>query len=157
MQRQCIKICSSIWNLLKQIFSGMYGLIQWTKKFYFFHFLVVYLLPSNLLTIILALITPFIVIDSMYNNSINSVSELLECFVEPVGSSLFFMFFHSICAIILGIIFQVIMMLIQFILKRTILVNNNFFLNNKIYNQFYYYSIVLIIVSWLCLYLFKII
>lgn len=151
MKRPNIKISSNEWKILKQLLAKLYSFIQWTKKFYFFHFLVAYLLPSNLLVIIAILITPIVIIYALVNNYIDSVQKLIECFLGPVSALLFFMPFLFYSAIILGLIFQVIMMLVQYIRERSILVNSNFLLNNKIYDKFYLYSIILIIISRLCL------
>lgn len=145
-----MKQISAIWRILKPIYQKLCTFIQWSKKFYFFHFLIVYLLPSNLLTIAAMLITPIYII----GGTIDSTLELIEDMIEPVGSSLFFMFFHSICAIIFGIVFQIVAMTIKSMLKGTILVTSNFLLNNKIYNKIYFYSMQLIIFSWLLISLY---
>lgn len=142
---------------MQKIFEKLKTLIQQSKKLYFMHFVVLYLLPSNLITIAMIVLTPFAVIGEISEHSINSLLSLYESSVELVGTSLFIMIFHSICAIILGLMFQIIAMLIQFILKRTVLINNNFILNNKIYDKFFVISVIMIILSWLCLYLLNVI
>lgn len=142
---------------MQKMYEILKKLIQKSKKLYFMHFVVLYLLPSNLITIVAILVTPIIVIDEISRHSINSLLSLYEDSVELVGGWLFIMMFHSICAIILGFVFQIIIMLIQFIRERTLLVKSNFLLNNKIYNKFFVSSVIMIILSWLCLYLLNVI
>lgn len=142
-----------ILEILKLIFQKIYSIIQWTKKLYFFHFLIVYLLPFNLMVIIAILLTPLFIFASLFDNSIEPISNPLLYIISPVAALLFLMLFDLVFAIIFSLIFQIIMMLVQYIKARSILVNSKFLLSNKIYDKFYCYSVILIIYSLLCLYL----
>ena len=136
-----------ILEILKQIWHIICSFIQWTKRFYFFHFLIVYLLPSNWLIIVAILITPIHIMVTPEGKNL-----------VLIGASLFAMFLESFFAIVFGVIFQLVAMIVKLGLKHTIFVTSNFLLNNKIYDKFYYCSIILIVVLWLLsIFLFKVI
>lgn len=107
---------------IKKLLSNINNVILWTKKWHFFHIVIV--IPS-ILTILSLLIT---IIKTNKDNDI-------VAFVYDIGSFFIYTFF-AIFALIVQIIFST----INHIRHTPPTLKNKFLLNNKIYNGIYYAS-----------------
>ncbi len=131
MLRKCIKKIDSI--------------VQWTKKWHFFH--VLFIGPSVILALIL--------IDASCRDYSTSSSVSCPNCVDPttiypdtadlIITAIFFIIVFSahICLIVAPFI-EVLVVVIKAIRRKKLCVEWVFLLNNKFYNIFYYFSIVYI-------------
>lgn len=122
-----------ILEILKQIWHIICSLIQWTKKFYFFHFVVIFSMPMISFAILVLLYVFWCNFDSGS--------------IEHFCGALYFLFWNSLAAIMLAIPLQIICMLITLIFKHTIFVESKFFERNKLYNIIYLLGLLLIVIS----------
>ena len=127
-----------ILEILKQIWYIICIVVQWTKKFYFFHFVVIFSMPM----------VAFAMLGLLNMILFNFDSESVGFF----QFGLILLLFNSFLAIVLGIILQIICMLITLIFKHTIFVESKFFEHNKVYNIIYLFSLLLIVISRICVY-----
>ena len=113
--------------------------IFFTKKCYFFHYIVLFFLPFTLIFTLFFLSSPLQTIEEMsYDGYVLSLN--------------FAIFFYYFLATIIAIFATLITMLFKFLFTHTITATSKFLLNNKYYNILYIYSLFLVIFIglWLC-------
>ena len=124
--------------MCKKYFDIFNKFIACTKKYYFFHFLVLFFLPFTLIFTISLLTSPLQVIEQM---SYDGLALSLN----------FAIFMYYIFVIIITIAAAALATLFKSLFTHTTTVSSKFLLNNKYYNILYIYTlfIVLLIGLWI--------
>lgn len=128
-----------IFEILKQIWHIIRIFIQWTKKFYFTHFLVIVMLPATLLSFIALLCIPI----DLYFDYKYDVWGYFESFDSFVGFSYIYCLYLLISLIIPCGLITIIASAIKYLFVKKPFVTSKFLLNNKYYNFLYLFSLFL--------------
>ena len=106
--------------------------ICYTKRYYFFHYIVLFFLPFTLIFTLLFVSSPLQTIKEMSYDG----------FTLSLNFAIFFYYFLTI---IITIATTAITILFKFLFTHTTTVSSKFLLNNKYYNILYIYSLIIVI------------
>ena len=139
-------------NVLKSFFNRINTFVQWTKKSYFWHTLIVLNLGITLYYTVRGFILCSLEGNCDFLPS-NCVVYLMS-FIEGLGCSLIFCFFtlpFSIFINVLAKIIYKILIFLHIIKKQPCCITNKFLLYNKWYNM--YYTLSFAILSFSCIFI----
>ena len=128
-----------ILEILKQIWHIICSFIQWTKKLYFTHFLVIVMLPATLLSFIALLCIPI----DLYFDYKYDVWGYFEAFDSFVGFAYIYFLYLLVSLVIPCGLITIIASAIKNLFVKTPFVTSKFLLNNKYYNFLYIVSLFL--------------
>lgn len=129
--------------MLRKLIEKSYNIIQWTKKWHFFHFMVI--IPGLFTTYSIYYLGKFYLMEAKYPISLDD--HWLNFFFTPLvyGFTSYTVFFIAI-----GV--EAIIILIRLLARKNFCVHSNFLINNKFYNFiycFFFYVLALTILEYL--------
>ena len=126
-------------EILKLIYQKLCIFIQCSKKFYFFHFLVIVMLPATLLSFIALCCIP----SDLYFDYKYDVWGYFELFDSFIWLAYIYCIYLLDSVIKPCILITIIIGVIKQLFVKTPFVTSKFLLNNKYYNLLYFFSMFL--------------